>query len=78
VICRVGAPPATVTLRLAVAVCAGVLESVTFTLKENDPVAVGVPLIWPELLNVKPAGNAPDATVQVYGVFPPEAEMDTE
>jgi hypothetical protein len=64
-ICRVGAPPATVTLRLAVAVCAGVLESATFTLKENDPVAVGVPLIWPELLRVNPEGRAPEAIDQV-------------
>ena len=65
VICRDGVPLATVTLRLAVAVCAGVLESVTFTLKVNDPVAVGVPLIWPELLRVNPEGRAPEAINQV-------------
>jgi len=65
VIARVGVPLVTLTLKLAVAVCAGVFESVTFTLKENDPVAVGVPLIWPELLRVNPEGRAPEAIDQV-------------
>jgi hypothetical protein len=43
------APPPVVTvivrLRLAVALCAGVLESVTVTVKEDVPAVVGVPLI---------------------------------
>ena len=37
--------PAITTLRLAVAFCAGELESVTVTVKEDVPAAVGVPLI---------------------------------
>ena len=32
-------------LRLAVAVCAGELESATFTVNEDVPAVVGVPLI---------------------------------
>jgi len=43
------APPPVVTvivrLRLAVALCAGELESVTVTVKEDVPAVVGMPLI---------------------------------
>ena len=65
-------PVVTVNVRLAVAFCAGVLESVT--LKVSGVLltaAVGVPLITPELLNVKPAGSDPDVNDQLYGVVPP-------
>jgi hypothetical protein len=60
-------------LRLAVALSRGELESVTFTTKEKLPDAVGVPLIWPELLSVNPPGKVPELTVQLYGLLPPLA-----
>jgi hypothetical protein len=65
-------------LRFAVALCAGVLESVTFTVNEEVPAVVGVPLICPELLSVKPAGKLPELTDQLYGVLPPLAASDAE
>ena len=47
-------------LRFAVAVFAfGVAESVTFAVKLNVPDAVGVPVIWPEVLRFNPPGSAP-------------------
>ena len=50
------------------------LASVTITVKVLAPVAVGVPVIAPELLfKASPAGNAPDAMDQAYGVDPPVA-----
>jgi hypothetical protein len=60
-------------LRFAVALSRGELESVTFTTKEKLPDAVGVPLIWPELLIVNPPGKVPELTVQLYGLCPPVA-----
>jgi hypothetical protein len=52
-------------LRLAVALSAGELESVTFTTNEKVPDAVGVPLIWPELPSVNPPGKVPELNVQL-------------
>jgi hypothetical protein len=46
----------TVTLRDAVAVLAGELESVTVTEKVKVPAAVGVPVSTPELLNANHPG----------------------
>jgi hypothetical protein len=60
-------------LRLVEALCAGELESVTFTVNDDVPAAVGVPLICPELLRVNPAGNVPEEIDQLYGVVPPLA-----
>jgi len=65
-------------LRFAVALCAGELESVTLTVNEDVPVVVGVPLICPELLSVRPAGNEPEVTDQLYGVLPPLAASEAE
>ncbi len=48
-------------------------ESVALTVNAEVPVAVGVPEISPLLLNESPAGNWPDAIVQVMGVGPPLA-----
>ena len=61
-----GALLLTVILRFADAVCAvGVSESVTFTVKDEVPVAVGVPLITPvEALSDSPAGRLPEVTCQ--------------
>ncbi len=61
------------------AVCAvGVVESVTFTVKLNEPDAVGVPEIVPPVESVTPPGNAPELTFQVYGVVPPLAASVVE
>ena len=64
-ICR-GVPDAAIgMLKFAVALCAGVLESVTFTVNEEVPAVVGVPPICPELLNVRPAGKLPELIDQL-------------
>jgi hypothetical protein len=61
------------TLRLAVAVCGGVAESVTVTVKLNVPKAVGVPERIPAGLRLKPVGSAPDVMAQMKGAVPFEA-----
>ena len=45
--------------------------SVSPTVKENVPTAVGLPLRAPLLDNARPGGSEPDTTDQVYGVTPP-------
>jgi hypothetical protein len=55
------------------ACCTGLEESVTCTVKLDWPALVGVPLIFPFVLKLRPAGNVPDVTVHEYGVVPPEA-----
>lgn len=52
-------------LKLAVALVVGEPESVTFTVKLEDPVAVGVPEIVPPAESVKPAGKDPEEMLQV-------------
>jgi hypothetical protein len=70
---------ATVRVNDFVAVCAvGVVESVTLAVNENEPEADGVPEIVPVAANVKPAGKAPEATLQLYGVVPPLAASVVE
>jgi hypothetical protein len=66
VICTgIGAVP-TVSENVFVADCAGVAESVTFAMKLNVPVAVGVPEIVPVAADsVKPAGSAPELRLQL-------------
>ena len=54
----------TVTLRFAVALCAGELESVTFTVNEEVPAVVGVPVMLLPLRD-KPAGKDPELIDQV-------------
>jgi len=58
---------ATVMLNDWVAVCAvGAVESVTFAVKLNDPVVVGVPEIVPlAAASVRPAGKAPEVMFQL-------------
>ena len=47
--------------------------SVTPTTTENEPAAVGVPLIRPlEGFKINPDGSWPPARENVYGVVPPE------
>jgi hypothetical protein len=61
-----------VILRALVAVWE--LLSATCTVKLLVPVALAVPEITPVLCaSESPAGRAPEATVQVYGVTPPLA-----
>jgi hypothetical protein len=52
--------------RLAEAVLAGLLESVTVTVKLEVPEALGVPVIVPlEALRLSPAGSKPEVSAQV-------------
>jgi hypothetical protein len=54
------------------AVCAGVDESETCSVKLNCPEAVGVPLITPvALANDNPDGNVPVTVLKLYGAVPP-------
>jgi hypothetical protein len=62
-----------VRVRLADAVSAGLVESTTWTVNVDVPDAVGVPVIAPPELSVRPVGNAPAVTDQVYGNVPPVA-----
>jgi hypothetical protein len=58
----------------AVTVSTGDEESVTFTVKVEFPVVVGVPLTTPVAeFSVRPAGSEPADTKKVYGALPPEA-----
>ena len=69
-----GAAVVIVMLSVACAVCTGLLESVTRTVKLVVPVTVGVPEITPPVDSVNPAGNVePDTNVQLYGPVPPPA-----
>jgi hypothetical protein len=65
----------TVKLKVAVAACGGLAESVTCTVKENVPIAEGVPLKTPALLKVSPDGRGPEfgARAKVNGAVPPVA-----
>jgi hypothetical protein len=56
-----------------VAFCTDEEESVTCAVNLDCPVLVGVPLIVPSWLKLRPAGNVPDTTVHEYGVVPPVA-----
>lgn len=58
-------PCATVMLKLDVAEFTGELESVTVNANDDVPTVVGTPVISPELLSAKPAGNEPDDTLQL-------------
>ena len=65
VICN-GLPAATMFMLIAwVAVCAGLLESVTLNVTLVVPAAVGVPEIPPADERVKPPGRVPELTLQV-------------
>jgi hypothetical protein len=56
---------ATAMLKLATAVCAALLESITFTAKGKLPACVGVPPIAPEeAFKLSPGGNCPEANPQ--------------
>ena len=55
-----------------------VAESVTFTVTEKVPEAVGVPDMTPAGLIERPPGKAPAATDQVYGGTPPAADSPAD
>jgi hypothetical protein len=79
VICTGTAVALTVSVNVFVVVCAvGVVESVTFAVKLNVPAAIGVPEIVPVPDSVTPAGSAPEAMLQLYGVVPPVATSVAE
>jgi hypothetical protein len=65
VICTPVAAAAIAMLKFAVVLSTGELESITLTVNDEVPVVVGVPLIWPEPLRLKPAGSDPELTDQV-------------
>ena len=75
VICTGDGAAPTTSVNDLVAVCAvGVVESVTFAVKLNEPAAVGVPETTPVVaLRLNPAGSAPELMLQLYGVVPPVA-----
>ena len=54
------------------------LLSVAVIVKLDVPVAVGVPLMTPALLKLRPAGKMPVVTAYVYGLAPPLVLRDTE
>ena len=54
------------------------VESVTFAVKLDVPVRVGVPLMVPAADKERPFGNAPEAIDQLYGGEPPVAESVCE
>src|SRR5262245_27304923 len=60
-----------VSAKLLVAVMPAL--SATRTLKLKVPAFVGVPLKTPPLLRLKPLGNAPKSSAQVYGAVPLDA-----
>jgi hypothetical protein len=48
-------------------------ESATFTVNVKDPLVVGVPESFPPGLKLRPVGKLPEAILQEYGVWPPDA-----
>src|SRR5690242_17859929 len=51
------------------------LASVAVTSKLDVPAAVGVPVIAPPAVSVRPVGREPLDTAKVYGPVPPLAEI---
>ena len=68
---------ATVKPIASVTVCGVPDESVTVTVADPEPTAVGVPLIVPVCASsVSPAGRAPEVTLKEYGLSPPDGIID--
>ena len=73
-----GATP-TVRDTMPLAVAGGDSWSVTWTVKEKSPLAVGVPETTPvEAASLSPAGSEPCVTDQAYGLMPPVAASFAE
>jgi hypothetical protein len=64
------------SVKLLVAVVAGLYESVTLAVKVKLPVEVAIPWIEPSVPSVKPGGKVPLVLAQVYGGSPPLASND--
>ena len=62
--------------RLKLAVEDSLSFPATLMVKLLVPVALGVPLITPELLRFKPGGRVPETRDHVYGDVPPVAVRD--
>ena len=61
-------------LNPCVAVCTGLLASLTWAVKLETPTVVGVPVIAPLVeLSVRPAGRLPLQSTRRYGSVPPLA-----
>ncbi len=73
----VGAVCSRLIVRLNALVEERLSSSVTRIVKLDVPDAVGLPLITPPLLRLKPAGRLPETRDHVYGVFPPLAASVT-
>ena len=73
-----GVEAAMVSFRAAVTLLAVLSESLTVTLKEEVPLAEGVPLMAPLVESANPAGKVPEARLHVYGEVPPLAASATE
>jgi hypothetical protein len=69
----------TTTVKPRLAVCGVAVESFTCTVKDELPVAVGAPEIFPLAApKLSPAGKAPELIDQVYGAVPPVANTVAE
>ena len=77
-ICTIVPVAAIVILKFADALSTRELESLTLTVNDEVPVVLGVPLIWPGPLRLKPAGKDPELTNQVYGAVPPVTPSEVE
>jgi hypothetical protein len=74
VVVTVGGCAAAATVILNAFVPVLFAESVTCTVNDAVPAAVGVPEITPvDATRLNPAGNVPALTLQLYGVVPPLA-----
>jgi hypothetical protein len=52
------------------------IEFVALTTNEYDPTVVGVPVIEPSGLSVKPGGSVPLTSAQVIGIVPVACNAD--
>ena len=78
VLVNCGATGAGLMVRLKSLVENALSLPVTLTVKVAVPVALGVPVMAPAVLRLKPLGRLPDEIIQVYGVVPPLADRDWE
>jgi len=69
---------AAATTMLSDLVAVALAASLTCSVNEAVPAAVGVPEIAPAEESVKPAGSVPDERLHVYGVVPPLACTEAE
>jgi hypothetical protein len=64
------------TVRVVDALALAAFESVTLTVKLDEPAAQGVPLMTPLAASkVRPPGKAPHDILKLYGLTPPDTEI---